>query len=69
MGAVLARLTTAHLFTLMMTTALRRGLFNRLADQLPAAANGAFKDSEAVVKHGPGSYPFVFAVALLGHSH
>ena len=55
--------------TLMTTTARRSGLFNRLADQLPAAANGAFKDSEAVVKHGPGSDPLVFAVALLGHSH
>ena len=56
-------------FTLMTITALRRVLFNRLADQLPATANGAFKDSEAVVKHGPGSDPLVFAVALLGHSH
>ena len=55
--------------TLMTTTARRSGLFNRLADQLPATANGAFKDSEAVVKDGPGSDPLVFAVALLGHSH
>ena len=53
----------------MMITARRSGLLNRLADQLPAAANGAFKDSEAVVKHGPGSDPLVLAVALLGHSH
>lgn len=44
-------------------------LLNRLSYQLPAAANRTFKDSEAVVKHGPGSYPLVFAVALLGHSH
>lgn len=44
-------------------------LLNRLSYQLPATANGAFKDSEAVVKHGPGSDPLVFAVALLGSSH
>ena len=56
-------------FMLMTIAALRRGLFNRLADQLPAAANGTFKDSEAVVKYGTGSDPLVFAVALLGHSH
>lgn len=55
--------------TLMTTTARRSGLLNWLTDQLPAAANGAFKDSEAVVKHGPGSDPLVLAVALLGHSH
>lgn len=57
-----------YVCTPMTITALRRGLFNGLADQLPATANGAFKDSEAVVKHGPGSDPLVFAVALLGHS-
>ena len=51
---------------LMMIQALRRGLFNRLAYQLPATANRTFKYSEAVVKDGPGSYPLVFAVALLG---
>ena len=45
---------------------MRSRLFNWLSDQLPAAANSTFKDSEAVVKHGPGSYPLVFAVALLG---
>ena len=48
---------------------MRSRLLNRLSYQLPAAANGAFKDSEAVVKHGPGPDPLVFAVALLGHSH
>jgi len=55
-------------FMLMMTTARRSRLFNRLSDQLPSTANSAFKDSEAVVKYGTGSDPLVFAVALLGRS-
>ena len=53
----------------MTTIARRSGLLNRLADQLLATANSAFKDSEAVVKYGTGSDPLVLAVALLGHSH